>query len=90
MKKISALLLTLAMIPTSFALNLQGDTGVEILIIDGQELETRLLEKKEEIDLNKGKHQVVVRYSTRFHDESPFQVTQQFSLLIYRKILLFL
>lgn len=71
MKKISALLLTLAMIPSSFALNLQGDTGVEILIIDGQELETRLLEKKDKVDLNKGKHQVVVRYSTRFHDESP-------------------
>jgi uncharacterized protein YccT (UPF0319 family) len=71
MKKISALLLTLAMIPSTFALNLEGDTGVEILIIDGNEIETRLLEQKDEIDLSAGKHQIVVRYSTKFHDESP-------------------
>tara|TARA_R110001583_G_scaffold112917_4_gene263114 strand:+ start:568 stop:1203 length:636 start_codon:yes stop_codon:yes gene_type:complete len=70
MKKISALLLTLSMIPTAFAFNLESTMGVEILAIDGREVDNRLLVKEEVNDLDAGKHQIVVRYSTKFHDES--------------------
>ena len=71
MKKLSAILLSLAMIPSTFALNLQSDTGVEILAIDGVAKDTRVFSKEKEINLKPGTYQIVARYSTRFHDESP-------------------
>ena len=45
MRKIPALLLTLAMIPTSYALELKGVGGVEILAINGKEVKSNFFSK---------------------------------------------
>ncbi|MFT5760800.1 MAG: hypothetical protein ACI9LM_005587 [Alteromonadaceae bacterium] len=68
MRKISALLLTLAMIPTGFALNLEGIKGVEIVAIDGKKIKTNFF-SDEETDLKPGEHQIVVRYTADFNNK---------------------
>lgn len=63
--KASVVLLSLMMIPFSHAATLKGDNGVEILAIDGKEVESGFFASKGP-ELSEGDHQVVVRYSNNF------------------------
>lgn len=68
MRTISAVLLTLAMIPSSYALELEGVNGVEILAINGKEVKNSFFSQKSN-KLKAGEHQIVVRYSTQFNND---------------------
>jgi uncharacterized protein YccT (UPF0319 family) len=68
MRKMSALLLTLAMIPTGFALDLEGINGVEIIAIDGKKVKTNFFSEGQ-MDLKPGEHQIVVSYSVHFNNK---------------------
>jgi uncharacterized protein YccT (UPF0319 family) len=68
MRTISAVLLTLAMIPSSYALELEGVNGVEILAINGKEVKNSFFSQKSN-ELKAGEHQIVVRYTTQFNND---------------------
>ncbi|WP_022941566.1 YccT family protein [Psychromonas hadalis] len=67
MKRMTVIL-ALLMMPTSYALNLEGINGVYILAIDGKEVKNSFFSQQEN-DLNKGEHQIVVRYSNQFNND---------------------
>ena len=72
MKIIQALILAFVMIPTSYALNLEGINGVEILAIDGKEVNSGFFYNKQ-APLTAGEHQIVVRYSKQFNNDELLQ-----------------
>jgi len=67
MKKIMTLL-TLLLAQNIYAIELEGINGVEILAINGKEVETRFFSSDDEI--KPGYHQIVLRYSKDFDDDN--------------------
>lgn len=66
-KKITVTL-ALLIASTSYAINLEGINGVEILAIDGQKVKSSFFSKQKS-DLSKGEHQIVVRYVKQFKND---------------------
>jgi uncharacterized protein len=69
MRTISAILLTLAMIPSTYALNLTGINGVKILAVNGKAVASSFF-SEDKNELKAGEYQIVVRYSTQLRNES--------------------
>lgn len=63
--KMSAVLLSLMMIPFSHAATLRGDNGVQILAVDAQKIKQNFF-GNDPLDLTDGKHQIVVKYANNF------------------------
>lgn len=72
MRKLSAVLFALVIIPASYALELKGIKGVEILAINGKEVKTTFLSEKDN-ELDAGEHQIVVRYSMQFKNDGQIE-----------------
>jgi len=68
MKKITTIL-ALMLVQNSYALQLEGVNGVEIMAINGEKLTSSFLGSKSKSELAEGTHQVVVRYSANFDNE---------------------
>lgn len=68
MKKVTTIL-ALMLIPNSYALELEGINGVDILAINGKTVETSFFSSKSANELEAGQHQVVVRYSAKFNQD---------------------
>lgn len=68
MKKITAIL-TLLLVQNSYALQLEGMNGVEILAINGEEVSSGFFSSKKGNDVEPGEHQIVVRYSEQFNND---------------------
>jgi len=68
MKKITSIL-ALMLVQNSYALELQGVNGVDILAINGQEVESGFFVKSSANELSPGTHQIVVRYSVNFNND---------------------
>lgn len=64
MKKVTTIL-ALMLVQNSYALELEGINGVNILAIDGKTIKTNFFAKKIN-QLEAGEHQIVVRYSEKF------------------------
>lgn len=71
MKKITAIL-ALLLFQNSYALELTGINGVEILAINGKEVSSGFFSKQEN-QVNAGDTQVVVRYASQFNNEELIQ-----------------
>ena len=56
------------MIPSSYALELKGVNGVEILAINGKEVQSSFFSKNKN-ELQAGEHQIVVRYTAQFNND---------------------
>ncbi|GLS91535.1 UPF0319 protein [Psychromonas marina] len=72
MKKI-ATILALMFMHNSYALEVQGINGVEILAIDGKKVGSSLFSRDKELDLPAGEHQIVVRFSKKFYNDLQVQ-----------------
>lgn len=67
MKKITAIL-ALVLVQNSYALQLEGINGVDILAVNGKKVNSSLFSTSQS-ELDPGKHQIVVRYSTQTNDD---------------------
>jgi len=67
MKKITTIL-ALLLAQNCYALELTGVNGVEILAINGKEVNSSFF-SKDNTDIEAGKHQVVVRYTSQFNND---------------------
>jgi len=68
MKKITSIL-ALLLVQNSYALELKGIDGVNILAINGEEIESGFFGSDSTSELDAGTHQIVVRYSANFNNE---------------------
>lgn len=68
MKKIVTIL-ALMLVQNSYALEIEGTNGVEILAIDGKKIESSLFSSSDDPELTPGEHQVVVRFSKNFYND---------------------
>jgi len=67
MKKITTIL-ALLLAQNCYALELTGVNGVEILAINGKEVNSSFF-SKDNTDIEAGKHQIVVRYTSQFNND---------------------
>jgi uncharacterized protein YccT (UPF0319 family) len=72
MKKIFTIL-ALIFMHNSYALELQGANGVEILAIDGKKLSSSLFKRDEVPNITPGEHQIVVRFSNTYYNDQLVQ-----------------
>jgi len=68
MKKIFTIL-ALIFMQNSYALELQGVNGVEILAIDGKKITSSLFKSDEVPEITPGEHQIVVRFSNTYYND---------------------
>ncbi|MEI6897723.1 MAG: DUF2057 family protein [Psychromonas sp.] len=68
MKKLTTLL-ALILVQNSYALQLEGVNGVDILAIDGKTIKTEFFSSQAN-EIKAGEHQIVVRYSNKFHNQN--------------------
>lgn len=68
MKKIITIL-ALMFVHNSYALEIEGINGVEVLAIDGKEASTSFFSSDKNSALKAGEHQVVVRFSKNFNND---------------------
>jgi len=68
MKKITSIV-ALLLVQNSYALELEGINGVDILAINGEEVESGFFITSSAKELSAGTHQVVVRYSANFNND---------------------
>ena len=71
MKKMTALI-ALLLVQNSYALELTGINGVEILAINGKEVKSNFLSKSN-YEIEAGKHQIVVRYKNQFKNDEQIE-----------------
>jgi len=69
MKKVTTIL-ALLLAQNSYALQLEGMNGVEILAINGTKVESSLFSNQAAPEVDAGYHQVVLRYSKEFDEEN--------------------
>ena len=67
MKKITAIV-ALLLVQNSYALEIEGINGVEILAINGKEVKSSFFSKQDN-ELKVGEHQIVVRYANQFNND---------------------
>ena len=68
MKKITTIL-ALILAQNSYALQIEGVNGVEILAVNGEKIKTSFFSDTMQNELKAGTHQIVVKYSKDFDDE---------------------
>lgn len=68
MKKITSIL-ALLLVQNSYALELEGINGVDILAINGKTVKTSFFASNSATELAAGTHQIVVRYSSKFNND---------------------
>lgn len=66
MKKIFTLA-ALIFVQSSYALELQGINGVEILAIDGKDVDSEIFKNPSKPQIEAGEHQIVTRFSKEFY-----------------------
>lgn len=67
MKKVTSIL-ALLLVSNSYALELEGINGVEIMAINGKEVKSSFFSKNDN-EIEPGQHQIVVRYRTQFNND---------------------
>jgi len=69
MKKMTAML-ALLLVQNSYALELKGVEGVEILAINGEKVVNTVFSDQKKPNIEAGVHQIVIRYEKYFDDEN--------------------